>query len=65
MPATVIKIHVKPGDEVKKGDAVVVLEAMKMELPLRLPSDAVVKAVHCRAGELVQPDAVLVEFETR
>ncbi len=34
-----------------------------MELPLRAPADATIKAVHCREGELVQPDAVLVEFE--
>ncbi len=36
---------------------------MKMELPLRASADAVVVAVHCREGELVQPDAVLVELE--
>jgi biotin carboxyl carrier protein len=35
---------------------------MKMELPLRAAADATVKAVHCRDGELVQPDAVLVEM---
>lgn len=62
MPATVIKVLVEPGAAVRKGDTVVVLEAMKMELPLRASGDATVKAVHCREGELVQPDAVLVEF---
>jgi acetyl-CoA/propionyl-CoA carboxylase biotin carboxyl carrier protein len=62
MPATVVKVLVKPGDRVSKGDTVVVLEAMKMELPLRAPGNATVKAVHCREGELVQPDAVLVEL---
>ncbi len=62
MPATVIKVFVKQGDAVKKGDTVVVLEAMKMELPLRAAADATVKAVHCREGELVQPDSVLVEL---
>jgi acetyl-CoA carboxylase biotin carboxylase subunit len=62
MPATVVKVLVKPGDRVAKGDTVVVLEAMKMELPLRAAADATVKAVHCRDGELVQPDAVLVEM---
>jgi biotin carboxyl carrier protein len=63
MPATVIKVHVKPGDAVKKGDTVVLLEAMKMELPIRATGDAVVAAVHCREGELVQADAPLVELE--
>jgi acetyl/propionyl-CoA carboxylase alpha subunit len=62
MPATVIKVLVKPGQAVKKGDTVVVLEAMKMELPLRAAGDATVKAVRCREGELVQPETVLVEL---
>ena len=39
------------------------LEAMKMELAVRAPRDGVVTAVHCRAGELVQPGVTLVEIE--
>jgi len=62
MPATVIKLQVAPGDAVRKGDVVVVLEAMKMELPMRALGDAVVAAVCCREGELVQADATLIEF---
>jgi 3-methylcrotonyl-CoA carboxylase alpha subunit len=62
MPATVIKIDVKPGDAVKKGDVLVVLEAMKMELPLRAPADGTVAAVRCAAGDLVPAEAVLVEL---
>jgi biotin carboxyl carrier protein len=63
MPATVLKVRVAPGAAVKKGDTVVVLEAMKMELPVRAPADATVTAVNCREGEIVQPDTVLVELE--
>ena len=63
MPATVVKVHVSPGLPVKKGETLVVLEAMKMELPMRAPGDATVKAVCCRAGEMVAADAVLIEFE--
>jgi biotin carboxyl carrier protein len=63
MPATVIKVLVQPGAAVKKGDTILLLEAMKMELPIRAPADAIVKAVHCRDGELVQPDTTLVELE--
>jgi biotin carboxyl carrier protein len=63
MPATVIKVQVKPGDAVKKGTIVVVLEAMKMELPIHASGDGVVAAVRCREGELVPADATLVEFE--
>jgi len=62
MPATVITVQVQAGDSVKKGDVVVVLEAMKMELPLRAPGDGVVSSVRCREGDLVQADATLVEF---
>lgn len=62
MPATVLKVLVEPGSKVKKGDTVLILEAMKMELPIRTSRDGVVTAVHCRQGELVQPDTVLVEI---
>ncbi len=62
MPATVVKVLVEPGDVVKKGDTIVILEAMKMELPLRASGDGTVKAVHCREGDLVRPDSVLVEL---
>ena len=62
MPATVLKVLVAPGSQVKKGDTVIVLEAMKMELPVRTSREGIVTAVHCREGELVQPDTVLVEI---
>lgn len=63
MSATVIRIHVAEGAAVSEGDALIVLEAMKMELPIRAPRDGVVKAVHCREGELVQPSTVLIDLE--
>jgi 3-methylcrotonyl-CoA carboxylase alpha subunit len=63
MPATVVKVLVTPGQAVRHGDTLVVLEAMKMELPIRAPGDGVVKAVNCHEGELVQPDRALVELE--
>ena len=63
MPATVIRVLVEPGAHVKKGDVVVLLEAMKMELPIRALSDGIVTAVHCRDGELVQSAQVLVETQ--
>jgi len=63
MPATVIRIHAKAGDAVRKGDVLVVLEAMKMELPVRAPADGRVDAVNCREGELVQPGQPLIELE--
>jgi 3-methylcrotonyl-CoA carboxylase alpha subunit len=48
---------------VRKGDVVVLLEAMKMELPIRALADGIVAAVHCREGDLVQADAPLVEMQ--
>jgi biotin carboxyl carrier protein len=63
MPATVVKVLVVSGATVKKGDTVVLLEAMKMELPVRAPADAVVTRVNCREGDLVQAGATLVELE--
>jgi biotin carboxyl carrier protein len=63
MPATIIKVLVTAGQAVKTGDTLVIVEAMKMELPIRAPSDAVVKKVRCREGEIVQSDQTLVELE--
>ena len=63
MPATVVAIHVTPGQTVAAGDTVIVLEAMKMELPIRAPRDGVVKTVACAKGDLVPPGVNLLEFE--
>jgi 3-methylcrotonyl-CoA carboxylase alpha subunit len=65
MPATIRKILVTAGASVHRGDTLIVLEAMKMELPLRATGDATVTRIHCREGELVQPDTVLIDLETR
>jgi 3-methylcrotonyl-CoA carboxylase alpha subunit len=62
MPATVLRIQTSPGAVVKKGETLLVLEAMKMELPLRAPQDGTIAAVHCSEGQLVQPGVSLVEF---
>lgn len=63
MPATVVKVLATAGQAVKAGETLVIVEAMKMEWPVRAPSDAVVKAVHCREKDIVQPDQVLIELE--
>jgi propionyl-CoA carboxylase alpha chain/3-methylcrotonyl-CoA carboxylase alpha subunit len=62
MPATVTAIPAAVGQRVEAGDVLIALEAMKMELPLRAPGRAVVAAVHCRVGDLVQPDVTLIEL---
>ncbi len=62
MPATVARINVAAGDRVTNGDVILLLEAMKMELPIRAPRDGIVSRINCRAGELVQPGTPLVEL---
>ena len=62
MPATVRTVLVKVGDEVAEGETLVVLEAMKMELPLRAPKAGRVAGIRCTPGELVQPGVPLVDL---
>ena len=63
MPATVVSIAAALGQSVAEGDTLIVLEAMKMELPIKASRAGVVKAIHCAKGDLVQPGVPLVEFE--
>jgi acetyl/propionyl-CoA carboxylase alpha subunit len=63
MPATVVMINVQAGQQVQKGDLLIMLEAMKMELPIKAPRDGRVTALSCRTGELVQPGVALLELE--
>jgi len=64
MPATVVRVLVTDGQAVKRGDALIVLEAMKMELPVKAPADGIVTSIACREGQLVQPGVPLVELES-
>lgn len=63
MPATVVTINTSVGSAVNEGDTLIVLEAMKMELPIRAPRGGTVTAIHCATGELVQPGVNLLEIE--
>ncbi len=63
MPATVIAITASPGQSVTEGETLIVLEAMKMELPIKAPRSGIIKAVHCNKGDLVQPGVNLLELE--
>ena len=60
MPGNILDVKVKPGASVKAGDALVVLEAMKMENEVFAGVNGVVKSVHVNAGDAVQPDDLLV-----
>ena len=63
MPGKVIAVKASPGQAVKKGDEVVVVEAMKMENALRAPRDGTIKTVTVKVGDMVGPGTVLVELE--
>ncbi|WVF68175.1 acetyl-CoA carboxylase, biotin carboxylase subunit [Kwoniella sp. CBS 6097] len=62
MPATVIEVRVKPDQEVKAGQVVVVLESMKMEIALRAEKDGKVGQVNVEKGKVVEEGEVLVEI---
>jgi biotin carboxyl carrier protein len=62
MPAQVTAVLVAAGDDVKAGDTLLLLEAMKMELPLKAPTAGRVDAIHCAVGQRVAPGRVLVDL---
>lgn len=63
MPARVLAVRVTAGQDVAAGELLIMLEAMKMELPIEAPRDGKVKAVRCAEGDLVQPGMPLVELD--
>jgi biotin carboxyl carrier protein len=63
MPGMVLSISVKEGQEVKVGDRILILEAMKMENSIMIPADAVIKKIKVNAGQPVDKGQVLVELE--
>jgi 3-methylcrotonyl-CoA carboxylase alpha subunit len=63
MPGRVLSVFVAEGEAVKKGQALLVLEAMKMEHRITAPADGTVRAVRIAAGEQVANGAVLVVIE--
>ena len=62
MPGKIVQLLVKPGDTVKRGQALAILEAMKMEHTLKAAGDAHVESVEAAAGEQVTEGAVIVRF---
>lgn len=62
MPGMVLKVLVKEGESVKKGDAILVLEAMKMENILKSPSDGIIKKIAISTGTAVEKNQLLIQF---
>ncbi|MCX4258831.1 biotin/lipoyl-containing protein [uncultured Duncaniella sp.] len=63
MGGTVISVNVKPGQQVKKGDILLVYEAMKMENDVEADKDCVVKRIFVNPGDVIGVEALLIEFE--
>lgn len=62
MPGLVLNVLVADGDEVKKGDNLLVLEAMKMENMLKSPTDGVIKKIAVKQGDKVEKNELLISF---
>ena len=62
MPGLILDLKVAPGDVVKKGDVVLILEAMKMENSIKSPGDGVVKEVKVSLKQSVEKNQVLIQF---
>lgn len=63
IPALVSQILVQVGDTVQSGDKLILLESMKMVIPIQAPHEGTVTAIHCTAGEAVQPGVPLLTVE--
>jgi len=63
MPGSIVEVKVKAGDKVNAGDAVLVIEAMKMENEIQASVSGVVVAVHVKKGDTVTPDESLLEIQ--
>jgi biotin carboxyl carrier protein len=62
MPGLVLKVFVNEGMEIKKGDNLFILEAMKMENIIKAPADATIKTVKIKSGDKVEKGQVLLMF---
>jgi len=63
MPGSLVLVHAKPGQSVAKGEALLVMESMKMETTLTAARDGVVAAVHFAPGQTFDRDALLLSLE--
>lgn len=65
MPGKIVKIMVKPGDVLKAGDPILIMEAMKMENEMRAATDVTIKEILVKEGENVESGAELVTFSKK
>jgi biotin carboxyl carrier protein len=63
MPGKIVKILVNEGQEVKAGETLLILEAMKMENEIKCGIDGVIKAIHVKAGDVLDEGVLMIEVE--
>lgn len=63
LPGVIVKVLVKPGDSVKRGDVLLTMESMKMENNILAEEDAIISTVHVQPGQSVMQDDILIDFE--
>jgi biotin carboxyl carrier protein len=63
MPGLIVRIEVEVGHEVKRGDGLIVIEAMKMENELKAPYAGKIKSINVLQSQAVEKNQVLLEFE--
>ncbi len=63
MPGLILDINVKVGQEVQENDALLILEAMKMENIITSPRNGIIKSVSVKNGDAVEKNHLLIEFE--
>jgi biotin carboxyl carrier protein len=63
MPGLIVKVEVEIGQDVKKGDGLIIIEAMKMENELKAAYSGKIKAINVQTGQPVEKNQILIEFE--
>lgn len=63
MAGKIVSVSIKEGEQVKEGNEMVIVEAMKMQNSLRTPQTGVVKKIHVQPGSTVKSGQILIEFE--
>lgn len=62
IPGTILKIHIKEGQKVRKGDQLLELEAMKMVNHLTAPIDGTILKIHVKSGDMIPKNHLLIEI---
>ena len=65
IPGTIIDIYVKPGDKIKEGETLLLLEAMKMQNQVRMPFDGEIVKIHVKKDEVIPKKHLMVEIKPK